>query len=132
MEPKDNNQNRGLVAGYKPNRISLYILLLSSGRLDELADVFYKDMEKYKIVEEEEQDHQSQAEAEQEDIYNNKPVNELTSEDHKKLYKMYLRKCLNEFDECIDYAKKTNDLDDLMNVAKCMVHDVEDAMDGKN
>ena len=68
MEPKDNNQNRGLVAGYKPNRISLYILLLSSGRLDELADVFYKDMEKYKIVEEEEQDHQSQAEAEQEDI----------------------------------------------------------------
>ena len=38
----------GLVAGYKPNRISLYILMLSSGRIDDLMDVLYKDMEKYK------------------------------------------------------------------------------------
>jgi len=132
METKDNNQDRGLIAGYRPNRLSFYLILIFSGRIGELQEAIVKDMEKYKIVEEEEQDHQSQAEAEQEDIYNNKLVSELTSEDHKKLYKMYLRKCLNEFDECIDYAKKTNDLDDLMNVAKCLVHDVEDAMDGKN
>ena len=41
-------KKRGLIAGYKPNRISLYILLLTSGRLDDLADILYKDMEKYK------------------------------------------------------------------------------------
>ena len=39
---------RGLIAGYKPNRISLYILMLTTGRLDELADLLYKDMEPYK------------------------------------------------------------------------------------
>jgi len=42
-------EGRGLVAGYKPNRISLYILMLSTGRLDELMDVFYKDMAVYKL-----------------------------------------------------------------------------------
>ena len=42
-------EKRGLVAGYKPNRISLYILMLGSGRLDELMDLFYKDMKEYKI-----------------------------------------------------------------------------------
>ena len=43
------NKERGLVAGYEPNRMSLYILLLASDRLDELADILYKDMEQYKI-----------------------------------------------------------------------------------
>ena len=43
------NSNRGLIAGYKPNRISLYILLLHSSREDELLEILYKDMEKYKI-----------------------------------------------------------------------------------
>ena len=42
-------EKRGLVAGYKPNRISLYILMLSSGRYEELMEVFYKDMEEYKL-----------------------------------------------------------------------------------
>ena len=40
---------QGLVNGYKPNRISLYILLLMSNREDELLKVLYKDMEQYKI-----------------------------------------------------------------------------------
>ena len=40
---------RGLVNGYKPNRISLYILLLMSSREDELLEILYKDMEQYKI-----------------------------------------------------------------------------------
>ena len=39
---------RGLIAGYKPNRISFYILLLTTNRLQELFDVLYKDMEEYK------------------------------------------------------------------------------------
>jgi|6_EtaG_2_1085325.scaffolds.fasta_scaffold190798_2 hypothetical protein len=43
------DKKRGLVAGYKPNRISLYILMLSSGRYEELMEVFYKDMEEYKL-----------------------------------------------------------------------------------
>ena len=38
----------GLIAGYVPNRISLYILMLTTGRLDELMELLYKDMEKYK------------------------------------------------------------------------------------
>ena len=41
-------KGRGLIAGYKPNRISLYILMLESRRIDELAEVLWKDMEKYK------------------------------------------------------------------------------------
>ena len=48
MEEVTSNK-RGLVAGYEPNRISLYILLLASDRLDELANILYKDMEQYKI-----------------------------------------------------------------------------------
>ena len=40
---------QGLVNGYEPNRISLYILLLMSSREDELLEVLYKDMEQYKI-----------------------------------------------------------------------------------
>ena len=42
-------KNRGLIAGYEPNRISFYILLLTTNRLDELYDVLFKDMMKYKI-----------------------------------------------------------------------------------
>ena len=45
------DEKRGLIAGYKPNRITLYILMVSSGRYEELMKVFYKDMEEYKIKE---------------------------------------------------------------------------------
>tara|TARA_Y100000310_G_scaffold301220_1_gene337485 strand:- start:618 stop:779 length:162 start_codon:yes stop_codon:yes gene_type:complete len=38
----------GLIAGYEPNRISLYILMLTTGRLDELMEVLYMDMEPYR------------------------------------------------------------------------------------
>jgi hypothetical protein len=44
----------GLIAGYKPNRISLYILMLGTGRHEELMDVLEKDMEEYKIKEDNE------------------------------------------------------------------------------
>ena len=43
------DSNIGLVADYKPNRVSFYILLLASGRTDQLMEVLYKDMEKYKV-----------------------------------------------------------------------------------
>ena len=43
------DEKRGLVAGYKPNRISLYILMLTTGRYDELMDLLHKDMEEYKL-----------------------------------------------------------------------------------
>ena len=43
------SMKQGLVNGYKPNRISLYILLLMSNREDELLEILYKDMEQYKI-----------------------------------------------------------------------------------
>ena len=39
---------RGLIAGYKPNRISWYIMLLTTNRLDMLMDTLFKDMMKYK------------------------------------------------------------------------------------
>ena len=42
-------KGRGLVAGYEPNKLSLYILLLESRRLDELYKMLWKDMEEYKI-----------------------------------------------------------------------------------
>ena len=45
------DEKRGLIAGYKPNRISLYILMLTTGRHEELMKVLYKDMEEYKIKE---------------------------------------------------------------------------------
>ena len=41
-------KKRGLIAGYEPNRISLYILMLESGRGEELMELLWKDMEKYK------------------------------------------------------------------------------------
>ena len=45
----DNDGRRGIIAGYKPNRLSLYILMLATGRDDELMKTLYKDMEEYKI-----------------------------------------------------------------------------------
>ena len=51
MEEIESTKGRGLIAGYKPNRLSLYILLLESRRLDELYKLLWKDMEKYKIPE---------------------------------------------------------------------------------
>ena len=45
-------EKRGLIYGYKPNRLSFYILLIQTGRIDELLDVLYKDMQKYKLDEE--------------------------------------------------------------------------------
>ena len=43
-----NQKKLGLIAGYKPNPISFYILLLQCGRLDELLEKLYKDMEIYR------------------------------------------------------------------------------------
>ena len=48
---KNVTEGLGLVADYKPNRISFYILLLASGRIDQLREVLYKDMEKYRVKE---------------------------------------------------------------------------------
>ena len=48
MEEVENLKKLGLIAGYKPNIISLYILLLQCGRLDELLEKLYKDMEVYR------------------------------------------------------------------------------------
>ena len=48
MKTSNKDEKKGLIAGYKPNRISLYILMLTTGRADELLDVLYKDMEEYK------------------------------------------------------------------------------------
>ena len=39
----------GIYAGFKPNRISFYLLLLQTGRIDELEDTMFKDMEEYRI-----------------------------------------------------------------------------------
>jgi len=50
-EEVKSNKNRGLIAGYEPNKLSFYIILLHSDRLEELNDVLWKDMEKYKIKE---------------------------------------------------------------------------------
>ena len=41
-------KKRGLIAGYKPNRISLYITYILADRIDELIEILYKDMQKYK------------------------------------------------------------------------------------
>ena len=48
---KNVTEGLGLVADYKPNRISFYILLLASGRTEQLKDVLYKDMEKFRSEE---------------------------------------------------------------------------------
>jgi len=47
------SKRRGLIAGYAPNPISKYIVLLQSGRYEEAMDCMYKDMEKYKEVKDE-------------------------------------------------------------------------------
>tara|TARA_Y100000310_G_scaffold176513_1_gene176655 strand:+ start:547 stop:726 length:180 start_codon:yes stop_codon:yes gene_type:complete len=47
-EVKEAKKNRGLIAGYKPNRISLYIFMIQCGRINELMKILYKDMEQYK------------------------------------------------------------------------------------
>ena len=46
---RNNKMAKGLIKGYKPNRISFYITLLVSGREDDLLEVLYKDMQEYKI-----------------------------------------------------------------------------------
>ena len=48
-EIKD-SKKRGIIAGYEPNRISLYVLMLSAGRNEELMDLLMHDMEEYKIA----------------------------------------------------------------------------------
>ena len=42
-------EESGLCSGYVPNRLSLYLLMLNSGRLKELESCIIKDMEKYRI-----------------------------------------------------------------------------------
>ena len=39
----------GVYHGYKPNRLSLYLLYLNTGRYDDLRECLVKDMEKYRI-----------------------------------------------------------------------------------
>ena len=51
---KISDNQKGIIAGYKPNRISLYILMLTTGRHNELKNLLYKDMEEYKIKEDDE------------------------------------------------------------------------------
>jgi len=48
MEEIESTKGKGLIAGYKPNKLSLYILLLESRRLEELYNLLWKDMEEYK------------------------------------------------------------------------------------
>ncbi len=45
-QPKE---ERGLYAGYKPNRLSLYLLMIRTDRIEELYNVIYKDMKKFLI-----------------------------------------------------------------------------------
>ena len=49
MEEIESTKGKGLIAGYEPNRLSLYILLLQTDRLDMLQVTLWKDMEQYKI-----------------------------------------------------------------------------------
>ena len=48
MEEIESTKGKGLIAGYKPNRLSFYILMLQTNRLDMLQDALWKDMEEYK------------------------------------------------------------------------------------
>jgi hypothetical protein len=63
--PIKENEKRGLIAGYNPNRISLYIFLINCGRVKECMKIMWDDMEKYKIADEdcqqyhEDQDHEA-------------------------------------------------------------------------
>ena len=49
MEEIESTKGKGLIAGYEPNRLSVYILMLQTDRLDMLRDTLWADMEKYKI-----------------------------------------------------------------------------------
>ena len=59
LEEVKETKKIGLIAGYKPNRISLYILLIQTGRINELLKVLYKDMEQYKEPEQEKNNEQN-------------------------------------------------------------------------
>tara|TARA_R100000152_G_C6624679_1_gene74237 strand:+ start:60 stop:245 length:186 start_codon:yes stop_codon:yes gene_type:complete len=48
-EQVNDKEKLGFIKDYHPNKLSLYILLLQTGRHDRLLKVLYKDMEKYKI-----------------------------------------------------------------------------------
>ena len=48
LEEVKETKKIGLIAGYKPNRISLYIFMIQCGRINELMKILYKDMEQYK------------------------------------------------------------------------------------
>jgi hypothetical protein len=48
------DEKRGLIAGYKPNKLSLYLLLLNTGRTHELDKLLWEDMEEYKIEKDDE------------------------------------------------------------------------------
>ena len=54
MKTSNKDEKKGLISGYKPNRISLYLLLLNTGRTHELDKLLWKDMEEYKIKEDDE------------------------------------------------------------------------------
>ena len=43
------SKKRGLIAGYEPNRISLYLMYLYSDRLQDLERILLDDMMEYKI-----------------------------------------------------------------------------------
>ena len=48
MEEVKSTKGKGLIAGYEPNRLSFYILLLQTQRIEELHQTLWRDMEKYK------------------------------------------------------------------------------------
>ena len=49
MKMRTDAEDRGLIAGYKPNRLSFYLVMYLSGRNDEMIQQMWKDMEKYKV-----------------------------------------------------------------------------------
>ena len=49
MEEIESTKGKGLIAGYEPNRLSFYILLLQTQRIEELHQALWHDMENYKI-----------------------------------------------------------------------------------
>ena len=59
LEEVKETKKIGLIAGYKPNRISLYILLIQTGRISEIVEVLYKDMEQYKEPDQEKNNEQN-------------------------------------------------------------------------
>ena len=49
MKMRTDAEDRGLIAGYKPNRLSFYLVMYLSGRVDEMIQQIWKDMEEYKL-----------------------------------------------------------------------------------